>query len=328
MSADGTTSPLLIVLGPTASGKTSLALELAEHLPGGGELIGADSMQIYRGMDVGTAKPTAAERARAPHHLIDFIDPHEESFSAHDWVRLAEEAITSVRDRGSHPIVVGGTNLYIRALLEGLMEGPEPDPELRSRLDAMSDEALRENLMRIDPAAAERIHRNDRRRTIRALEVFELSGTPLSEQQVQWDEQQITPRRRTRVICLDWPTEALNRRINARVRQMADAGFLEEVRTLRERAPLSTQAAKAVGYEELGAHLDGTLTLEEALERTKIRTRRFAKQQRTWMRRFQAMNGTLKLDPTDATPAELASKVLAWLAPDLGTSDKTKPGAP
>lgn len=308
------TTDLIVVLGPTASGKTELALGLAERLPGGGELIGADSMQIYRDMDIGTAKPTPEERARAPHHLIDFVDPHHDTFTAHDWIREADRTIDAIRARGAHPIVVGGTNLYVRLLLEGLLDGPEPDPEVRARLETESLDALRERLERVDPVAAERIHRNDRRRTVRALEVHELSGRTLSEQQVQWDQQVIRPRADARVVCLDWPTEALNRRINARVRLMAEAGFLEEVRRLLAVGPLSPQAAKAVGYEELAAHLEGTIGFEEALERTKIRTRRFAKQQRTWMRRFHAAAGTLRLDPTADSGPDLADRVLAWLA--------------
>ena len=319
--------PLLVLLGPTASGKTSLALDLADQLPGGGELIGADSMQIYRSMDVGTAKPTTAERDRAPHHLIDFVDPHHDRFTAHDWVTRANETIEGIRSRGKRPIVVGGTNLYVRGLLEGLLDGARPDPELRARLESQDDRALRSAFEAADPEAAERIHRNDRRRTIRALEVFELTGTPLSSQQVQWNDQVINPRFASRVICLDWPTETLNRRINARVKAMATSGFLEEVRTLGQRGPLSPQAAKAVGYEELAAHLAGQSTLEEALERTKIRTRRFAKQQRTWMRRFHAVEGTLRLDPTEQEPEQLVLAILEWLGEQSGMSDKNKPGS-
>jgi tRNA dimethylallyltransferase len=327
MTAPENDPPLIVLLGPTASGKTSLALDLADALHGGGELIGADSMQIYRGMDVGTAKPTSAERARVPHHLIDFVDPHHDRFTAHDWVTHANQTIEDIRSRGKRPIVVGGTNLYVRGLLEGLLDGAKPDPEVRARLEARDDQALRTALETVDPKAAERIHRNDRRRTIRALEVFELTGTPLSSQQVQWDDRVISPRSASRVVCLDWPTDILNRRINARVRAMASTGFLEEVRVLGEKGPLSPQAAKAVGYEELAAHLAGEVTLEDALERTKIRTRRFAKQQRTWMRRFHAVEGTLRLDPTEHEPEEMTRTVLEWLGNQSEMSDKKKPGS-
>ena len=305
--------PLIVLLGPTASGKTSLALELADRLPGGGELIGADSMQIYRHMSIGTAKPTAEEQARAPHHLIDVADPHVDTFTVHDWIRLAEEAVEAIRARQAHPIVVGGTNLYVRALLEGMIDGPPPDPALRASLEARTSEDLRSELEAVDEEAARRIHPNDRRRTIRALEVFHGTGQSLSEQQVQWSSSVIRPRDDARVICLDWPTEALNRRINRRVKMMAEDGFLEEVRTLLERGALGEQAASAVGYGEMTRHLEGACTLEEALERTKIRTRRFAKQQRTWMRRFHAIEGTLKLQPEDRTPTELVDEILTWL---------------
>ena len=327
MNAPDAFPPLIVLLGPTASGKTSLALDLAEGLPGGGELIGADSMQVYRGMDVGTAKPTAEELARAPHHLIDFVDPHRDRFTAHDWVTRAEEAIADIRSRGRRPIVVGGTNLYIRGLLEGFLEGAEPDSAVRARLEARDDQSLRAELETIDPEAAERIHRNDRRRTIRALEVHELTGTPLSRQQVQWADRVISPKSATRVICLDWPTETLNRRINARVKAMATLGFLDEVRALSEQGALTEQASKAVGYQELAAHLAGELTLEEALERTKIRTRRFAKQQRTWMRRFHAVAGALRLDPTQYDPNALSRVVLDWLDEVSAKSDKKNPGS-
>lgn len=327
MTAPENYPPLIVLLGPTASGKTSLALDLADALHGGGEVIGADSMQIYRGMDVGTAKPTSAERDRVPHHLIDFVDPHHDRFTAHDWVTHANETIEDIRSRGKRPIVVGGTNLYVRGLLEGLLDGAKPDPEVRARLEARDDQALRTALETVDPKAAERIHRNDRRRTIRALEVFELTGTPLSSQQVQWDDRVISPRSASRVVCLDWPTDVLNRRINARVRAMGSTGFLEEVRVLGEKGPLSPQAAKAVGYEELAAHLAGEVTLEDALERTKIRTRRFAKQQRTWMRRFHAVEGTLRLDPTEHEPEEMTRTVLEWLGEQSEMSDKKKPGS-
>lgn len=313
MSLEAQHPPLVVVMGPTASGKTSLALELADRLPGGGELIGADSMQIYRKMSIGTAKPTAEERARAPHHLLDVADPHTGSFTVHDWLARARTAIEEIRERGARPIVVGGTNLYVRALLEGLIEGPAPDPALRARLEEQPLDALREELERVDPGAAERIHRNDRRRSIRALEVYHTSGTSLSEQQVQWAEERIAPREDTRLICLDWPTEVLNRRINARVKVMVAEGLVDEVRGLLAEGPLSEQAASAVGYREIEAHLKGDCTLEDAQEQIKIRTRRFAKQQRTWMRRFHQVPNTLRLAPADRSPEDLATEAMDWL---------------
>lgn len=290
------TLPLLIVMGPTASGKTTLALELAAALPDGGELIGADSMQVYQGMDIGTASPTEVEKARVPHHLLDVADPHDSGFTVYEWLRLAEEAILQVRARGSHPIIVGGTNLYIRALLEGVTEGIPSNPEVRAELESMETVALRTQLEDVDQESAGRIHRNDRRRTIRALEVHRTSGIPLSQHQTQWSDEQIIPRPDAQLICLDWPTDALNRRINARVKAMMEQGFLEEVRSLLASGALGEQSAEAVGYRELAKHLAGELSLEEAVEQIKIRSRRLAKQQRTWMRRFASIEGALRLE--------------------------------
>ena len=288
--------PILVLIGPTASGKTRLAIELADALPGGGECIGADSMQIYRGMDIGTASPTAEERARVPHHLFDIADPAEEGFTVHDWLKHAEEAIAATQARGATPIIVGGTNLYVRALLEGVFQEPPAPDHVRQELEALPTDTLRERLENVDPVSADRIHRNDRRRTIRALEVHQVTGRRLSEHQTQWSSAIITPRRPARLICLDWPAEALNRRINARVKHMAECGLKDEVRRLLERHPLGRQAREAVGYREFQDVLEGRLSETEALERMKIRTRRYGKQQRTWIRRFHAIEGVIRLD--------------------------------
>jgi tRNA dimethylallyltransferase len=286
----------VVIVGPTAGGKTSLSIELALRLDG--ECISADSMQVYRGMDIGTAKPSVAERRGVPHHLLDIADPSEDGFTVDDWLERATEAIAAIRGRGRTPIVVGGTNLYVRALLEGLFEGPEPDPALRAALDATPIEVLRAELLGCDPQAASRIHANDRRRTIRAIEVFRLSGRPLSAWQTQWSEDL---RSRVRpdafLVGLDWPVEAINRRMNARVRQMFEGGLLDEVDRLALRG-FGRQAREAVGYEEALAFREGRCTLEEAIERTKIRTRRYGKQQRTWLRRFRGIPNALWLDAT------------------------------
>jgi tRNA dimethylallyltransferase len=279
------TRPIILIIGPTAGGKTHLAVELAGRLPGGGECICADSMQVYRGMDLGTAKPTTDEQARAPHHLIDIADPASDGFSVDAWLRLCEQTIEDVRSRGRWPIVVGGTNLYIQALLEGLFDGPPPDPELRERLGRLDPETLRRRLETVDPDAAAQIHANDRRRTIRALEVHEQTGRPMSAWQSQW--QQGPPRDDVILLGLDYPAEAINRRINARVRAMLEAGLVEEVRRLHEAGALGPQAREALGYRQIIEHLEGRSDLEEAVEQIKIRTRRFAKQQRTWIRRFR-----------------------------------------
>jgi tRNA dimethylallyltransferase len=292
-----------VIIGPTAGGKSDLAVEVALRLgggaPGAAEIITADSVQIYRGMDIGSAKPSAAERRGIPHHLIDIAEPTE-PFTVSDWLAGAERALADIRARGRTPVLAGGTHLYIKAFLDGLFEGPEPDPSLRDRLRARGLPALRGELERVDPAAAARIHPNDERRTIRALEVYHQTGTPISTHQSQWDAGRT--RRDCVVIGLDWPAEALNRRINARVRSMMDAGLLDEVRALHGAGRLGAQAREALGYKQLLGHLEGRATLDDAIEQIKIETRRFAKHQRTWMRRLRTTPGALWID-AGSTPA-------------------------
>lgn len=302
-------SPTPILFGPTASGKSVLALALAAELARHGhqaELITADAFQVYTGMDIGTAKPSAAERALVPHHLIDIQSPYEDSpFTVEDWLSHAHAAITAVRARGHIPIVVGGTSLYIQSLLFGLFEGPAADPVLRAELAALPPEQLRAELVRIDPEAAERIHPADLRRTLRAIEVFRLTGTPITAHQRQWGGSSATgPRPGFALYILDWPKETLNPRINARVKAMRDAGLLDEVRTLCARGPLNRQAREAIGYKQL-LHLCQDPTrpwppraqlIDDAFEQIKIDTRRFAKNQRTWIRRMITSAGATLLD--------------------------------
>lgn len=295
------TKPIVLILGPTAGGKTRLSIDLARAV--GGECICADSMQVYRGMDIGTAKPTADEQQQARHHLLDIADPAEGGFSVDTWLKLAEQAIDDIRSRGLYPIVVGGTNLYIQALLLGLFEGPQPDEAIRSRLQMKDDAALRSRLEQVDPAAAQRIHRNDRKRTIRAIEVFELTGMPLSEHQSQWSAGKV--REDVQILGLDYPPEVINRRINARVRQMIDQGLVAEVQQLHAAGRLGPQAREALGYKQIVDHLNGRCSLEEAVEQIKIRTRRYAKQQRTWLRRFRAHPGSHWLDAAETMPETL-----------------------
>ncbi len=299
-----------VIIGPTAGGKSSLAVNLCLALAarsGGArraEVVTADSMQVYRGMDIGTAKPTVNERAGVPHHLIDLVEP-DQPFSVDQWLKKANALIDGMRARGVVPVVVGGTNLYVKALLEGLFEGPAADPDLRERLGAMDPAQRRAELERVDPAAAERIHFNDVRRTVRALEVFHLTGRPISAHQSQWGvEGSVRPD--VLVIGLDWPAEAINRRINARVKQMVEAGFIEEVRGLLARGvlPLGSQAREALGYKQVAAALEAggsPRQIEDAVERTKIETRRFAKNQRTWLKRFRVL------------PAEGSGARAVWL---------------
>lgn len=277
--------PIILILGPTAGGKTPLSIELANRLEGGGECIVADSMQIYTGMDIGTAKPTAEEQAQAVHHLIDVADPKDDGFTVETWLSKANEVIEDIRSRGKWPIVVGGTNLYVQSLLFGLFDGPECDQEKRDELHAIPNVELLERLRRLDPEAAKRIHVNDKRRLIRAVEVCELTGMPLSSLQAQWGKPM--PREDAIMIGLTWPVKTINRRINSRVRTMFDEGLLEEAEGLKD--ALGKQASEALGYKQLLAHFRGECTLEEAKERIKILTRRYAKQQRTWLKRFRVL---------------------------------------
>lgn len=304
--------PIVLILGPTAGGKTELSICLAERLPGGGECICCDSMQVYRGMDIGTAKPTAHERSRAVHHLLDIADPSRDDFSVDRWLQLAEGTIDDVRTRERWPIVVGGTNLYVQALLFGLFDGPAADPERRAELQTAEQEELRAHLERADPEAASRIHPNDRKRTIRAIEVFEATGTPISALQSQWEASR--PRDDIAIIGLDYGVDAINRRINARVKRMMAQGLLEEVRRLDAAGQLGPQASEALGYKQLVEHLRGGCSLVEAVEQIKIRTRRYAKQQRSWLRRFRPFEPALWIDAASSEPQDTAEQALTFLS--------------
>jgi tRNA dimethylallyltransferase len=276
-------NPLLVsLIGPTASGKSALALALAERL--GAEVLCVDSMTIYRGMDLGTAKPAPDERRRVPHHLLDVAEP-DEPFTVARFVELADAVIAGARRRGVPLIAVGGTPLYFKALFEGLFEGPGADRDLRARLHALDGATLHARLLEIDPAAAGRIHVNDRKRLVRALEVFELTGRTISSFQTHWTD---GPARHAAVwLGLHWDRDALNRRINARVRAMIEAGWLDEVRGLLARhGRLSHTATEAAGYAELIRHLGGEVSLDDAIESIKIATRQLARRQIKWFRRF------------------------------------------
>ena len=302
--------PLVLLVGPTAGGKTSLAIDLALRLPGGGECISADSMQVYRGMDIGTAKPAAKERAAAPHHLLDLVDPGGTPFNVEDWLEAATAAIEEIRGRGRWPIVVGGTNLYVQALLFGLFDGPPADPARRSALAAMDAAALVAHLANLDPDAAARMHPNARRRIIRAIEVHEATGTPIGDLQSQWAS---SPRSDAIVIGLTWATETINGRINARVRAMMERGLLEETQSLLDAGHLQGQASQALGYKQLMAHLAGDMTLEEAVEQVKILTRRFAKQQRTWLRRFATLPNAAFIAADELSPQATLEQSVAHI---------------
>lgn len=313
----------IVLVGPTAGGKSDLAVALAEAL--GGEVIGADSMQVYRGLDAGTAKPEPALRARAPHHLIDIVDPTER-FTVADWLARTERAIADIAGRGRVPIVVGGTNLYLKALLEGLFDGPSMDADLRAKLEQLDNAALHAKLAAVDPAAAQRIHLNDRKKMVRAIEVFELTGSPISQRQTQWSEGGSTGddpgsdagpvayRHNPILIGLDWPVEAINRRINARVKAMffptpGVESLPDETRRLRDAGLLGEQARQALGYKQVLEYLEHPTPggLDEAFEKTKVLTRRFAKTQRTWLKRYR---GVAWIPASRMTPGEIVDEAL------------------
>ncbi|MGQ0629119.1 MAG: tRNA (adenosine(37)-N6)-dimethylallyltransferase MiaA [Phycisphaerales bacterium] len=314
MSTRGETPrPFPVIAGPTAGGKSALAVAVAQVLASKGrpaEVVTADAYQVYRGMDIGTAKPTVEERGGVVHHLVDVADPRE-PFTLQQWLATAEEVTGALEARGITPVVVGGTHLYIKAFLEGIFEGPEPDQGLREELRAMDPAARRAELERVDPDAAARIHFNDERRTVRALEVFRQTGRPISDHQQQWEGGVV--RAGARLVVLEWGTEAINRRINARVREMMEMGLLDEVRGLNAAGALGRQSCEALGYKQLLGHLAGACTLEESVERIKIETRRFAKNQRTWLKRLRMTAGTLTLRPEEMTLEAMTAQVVGVL---------------
>ena len=304
-----------VICGPTAGGKTAAAVALAHLLRKthgiAAEVVTADAYQIYKGMDIGTAKPTLAEREGVAHHMIDLVEPTER-FTLDQWLSAAEAKITELRASGVLPIVVGGTHLYIKALMEGLFEGPSADPALRAELESMEAIVRRAELERVDPAAALRIHPNDVRRTVRALEVYRLTGKAISEHQGQWDREG-GGRTDALLVTLNWPTELLNRRINARVKQMMAAGLLEEVRRIAASPGFGPQSCEAIGYKQLLAYVhrqvDNAGLLDEAVERIKIDTRRFGKSQRTWLKRLSPLPGCLPVDASTNDAVEIAQVI-------------------
>ncbi len=288
---------VLAIVGPTASGKTELALQIAERVPGGGEIIGVDSVQIYRHFDIGSGKPTPAERARVPHHLIDLLDPLDHADAAR-FASLAHAAIADVRARGKRPILCGGTYLWVKALVFGLAEAPPAGEDVRARHRAIAEAegrpALHVRLAAVDPVIATRLHPNDFLRVSRALEVFELTGEPMSSWQARHGF--ATPTLRARMLGLAVEPEELTRRIVERAHAWLDAGWLEEVRALSEAGYAGARAMGSVGYHEVRSHLhalaqgvgveqgappaNSRAQLEILIVRS---TRIFARRQRTWL---------------------------------------------
>ena len=270
--------------GATAVGKTAVGIALAQRL--GAEIISLDSMAIYRGMDIGTAKPSAAERAAVPHHLLDIVDPADE-FSVAQYVDAAAQVVADIRSRGREMLFVGGTPLYLKSLLRGLFEGPPADWQLREEIEEeiqqVGQQSLHERLRQVDPVAAANIHPHDTRRLIRALEVYRATGEPISHQQLQFEEG--LPAEECRVFVLRRGREELHARIEARVNGMIAGGLVDEVRRLTsEGRGLGRTARQAVGYREALDFLTGEYAHDEMVARIKARTRRFAKRQGTWFR--------------------------------------------
>lgn len=297
---------VIAVAGPTASGKSDLGLKLAQRL--GGEIVCMDSMQIYRRMDIGTAKPTAQERALLPHHMLDVADPTE-AYAVADYAVAAEQVIAQILSRGRVPILVGGTGLYLKALMDGLsLGGTGGDERLRAELNALADEPggkerLHARLAAVDPETAARLHPNDRRRVIRAIEVYEQTGVPMSRQNHAAQERPF----RVLPLALDWPRELLYARLETRVHRMMEMGLLSEVRALLESgvAP-AAQSMQGIGYKELIPVAMGQDDVNRAVWDIIVHTRHYAKRQGTWLR---AEPRCVWLDARDADG--LLSKALA-----------------
>ncbi|MGD0251302.1 MAG: tRNA (adenosine(37)-N6)-dimethylallyltransferase MiaA [Verrucomicrobiota bacterium] len=269
----------ILIAGPTAVGKSQIALQLAGRL--GGEIISADSMQVYRGLDIGTAKPSPAERARVPHHLIDLCDLTE-SFDAAQFARLAHRAVAEIQSRGRVPILCGGTGLYFKAFLEGLGEAPSADSKLRAELEATPLENLLAELRERDPAAYEKIDKKNPRRVIRAVEVIRLTGKAFST--VQSPKSKVQGQK-PEFFCVTRSSDDLRKRIDARVDAMFAHGLVDETRELLKRGLAQNKTAmQAIGYRQVVEHLRGTRSLKETIELVKVRTRQFAKRQLTWFR--------------------------------------------
>jgi len=302
---------MILILGVTASGKGRLAFDLAESLSA--EIISVDSMKVYRRMDIGTAKPPQQARRGIRYHLIDIVEPSD-SFSVGAFRDAALDAMEQIKGRGKKIIAVGGTALYIKALLYGLFEGPGSDNQIRAELqERVESEGLTKlylELTGIDPIAAERINPNDSKRIVRALEVYRITGKPISSFQRQWDSTEI--KHDWTIIGLRREKAEESRRINSRVKNMIAAGLVDEVKSLlAEEKPLSKQARCAIGYAEIIEYLNGRIELEDAVELIKKNTRRLAKNQRTWFKTFKNVHW-LDIEPEE-TPEEILSRAKGFV---------------
>lgn len=298
----------LVLTGPTASGKSSVAIALAKRI--NGVILSLDSIAVYRGMDIGTAKPSHEERSQVPHELIDLVDPTEE-FSVACYLRLAHARVRELNQQGKTPIFTGGTPMFLKGVLRGFDPGPPADWEFRNAVQADVDrfgaEALRERLRQVDPLAAHRIGPNDTRRMIRALEVARHTGTPISHRQVQFERERSADS--CRVFSLQWPRPQLHERINQRVKSMFEAGLVDEIRSLiKTHGELSRTACQAVGYREVIEWLQEGGDLEDAIEAVSVHTRQLARRQETWLRSFSEIRPIHVEEPLD--PELIAERIL------------------
>lgn len=311
-SASSQLQPLFVV-GPTAVGKSDVALLLAERLRG--ELITVDSMQVYRGLDIGTAKPSTAERARVPHHLLDVAELHE-PFDAGKFVALARAAVAGIQSRNRLPIFCGGTGLYVKAFVDGLGQAPPSDPVIRAQLEATPLDTMLSELSTSDPVTYERIDQQNPRRVIRALEVIRITGQPFSAQRAEWRSTEVTATETSpeRILGLARSTGDLRARIDARVDRMFTHGLVAETRSLLTHGLENNPTAmQAIGYRQVVEHLRGERSLEETIELVKIRTRQFAKRQMTWFRRQLSVQW-LEVRPGESAH-EISTRVEAQIGP-------------
>jgi tRNA dimethylallyltransferase len=276
---------VIFLLGPTGVGKTDVGIHLAHQLKG--EIVSADSMQLYRGMDIGTAKPTIEEQDGIPHHLFNQLDIHEHCDVAR-FQKLAEKAVLEIWERKAIPIIVGGSGMYVRSLTQGLFEGPGRDSQIRKELEEWTIEKLRDELLKVDPQSAKKIEKNDRKRMIRALEFYQLTKSPISEFQTQWQQDSKSDflGRPRLIFGLMRPRDELYRRCDLRVEKMFEQGWVDEVQSLLKNGlKEAPTACKAIGYPDIISYLEEKCTLEKTIECIKQKTRQYVKRQLTWFRR-------------------------------------------
>ena len=311
------------LLGPTASGKTEVALILARKL--GAEIVSLDSMLVYRGMDIGTAKPTAEERAAVPHHLIDVVDPSEE-YSVARYLQATREVEADLAGRGRAALYVGGTTMWFKALVFGLLQTPEIPAELQreleQELEERGGEEMHRRLAEVDPAAAERIHPNDDRRLLRALGVWRVSGRALSDWQEQWGAGRSL---QEPAALLDWPREVLRDRVVRRFEGMLTEGLLDEIQAIQAGCGFGRTAGKAIGYRQFLDHLAGQCSLEQAVQKAVTRTHVLIRRQMTWLRSFPEI---LRLERSAEEPAAAVAEKLAALWASQGNPDSFGATAP